>query len=390
MRSGAFLAFLIGVATLIAEAAQFAIVPLVPTFSERLSMSPLECGLAVGIPGASMALIGIPAGSLTERFGARRVTCAGVLLIATAVAQPLAPNFAVLVFVRLLCGASVALTWAGGAAWITDVLPSGQAQRALAQFVAWGAAGVASGPLLAGVMAPTLGTASPFIFTSVAALLIVPALMLQPGGWAEEGNSWAGMFGVARDGWRAGIGSAVCALFASAFLASALSVIVPLELNRQGLSESTVGLVFGLGAIIFSASSSVTGRYVARAARLGVLIVCICLLMICASPALVTTSAAVWIAVVVMTAPFRGVISALAFPLALRSGRPGVSTAAVMAVLLPIWSGSTVVGPLLAAAVYDLSGPKGAFIAVEAAVAIPLAWLVVRWRRPAEVCASQV
>ncbi len=61
-----------------------AIVPLIPAFSQRFHLSKLEGGVLLSSTSVAILLVSIPAGMLSERFGVRRLTLAGMVVIALA------------------------------------------------------------------------------------------------------------------------------------------------------------------------------------------------------------------------------------------------------------------------------------------------------------------
>ena len=96
----------------VSAAAQFALVPVVPVYARRLGLSGFEQGLVLGATG-------LPAGTLSDRFGPRRITLAAGLLMAVAsAAQALAGNFPALFASRLVFGAGYGMVWTAGLVWL--------------------------------------------------------------------------------------------------------------------------------------------------------------------------------------------------------------------------------------------------------------------------------
>src|SRR5438105_12448986 len=92
-------------AILAGEAMWNAIVPLLPAFSERFSLSKVEAGVLLASTSLAILVVSIPAGVMGERFGARRLTLLAVALMAIAdLGQGLAGSFAALLAARTTFG----------------------------------------------------------------------------------------------------------------------------------------------------------------------------------------------------------------------------------------------------------------------------------------------
>ena len=69
-------------AVFVGEAMWSAIVPLIPEFAHRFSLSPLESGFLLASASVAILVVSIPAGVVGERFGVRRVTLVALAVIA--------------------------------------------------------------------------------------------------------------------------------------------------------------------------------------------------------------------------------------------------------------------------------------------------------------------
>ena len=82
---------------LASSAAQFAIVPVMPNYAHRLGLSGLQQGMVLGATGLAALAVSLPAGALSDRFGARRITLwAGLMMTIAMLGQSFAGNFAAL------------------------------------------------------------------------------------------------------------------------------------------------------------------------------------------------------------------------------------------------------------------------------------------------------
>src|SRR5690242_12946188 len=100
---------------LASAAAQFAIVPVMPAYAHLLGLSGVQQGMVLGAAGLAVLAVCVPAGALSDRFGAGRLTlCAGALMAVALFTQSLAGSFPVLLGSRLLFGAGYGVLWTAG------------------------------------------------------------------------------------------------------------------------------------------------------------------------------------------------------------------------------------------------------------------------------------
>src|SRR5260221_2480327 len=111
---------------LASSAAQFAIVPVMPTYARLLGLSGFQQGMVLGATGLATLAVCVPAGALSDRFGARRLTLWAGLLMAIAIfAQSLASNFPTLLGTRLVFRIGLRRVWTAGLSWIAGTVRAG-------------------------------------------------------------------------------------------------------------------------------------------------------------------------------------------------------------------------------------------------------------------------
>src|SRR6266496_6690488 len=71
---GRLFRFLIYALVLASSAAQYAVVPILPAYAHRFGLSGLQQGMVLGATGLATLAVSLPAGALSDRFGARRLT----------------------------------------------------------------------------------------------------------------------------------------------------------------------------------------------------------------------------------------------------------------------------------------------------------------------------
>jgi DHA2 family methylenomycin A resistance protein-like MFS transporter len=175
----------------------------------------------------------LPAGALGDRFGAKRVLCAGfVIFVAASMACGLAPDFAVLIAARAVQGAGAALLGSCSLALLnyTFTSPADRA-RAIGQWAAGASAALSGGPVIGGILIATLGWRSIFFINTpigLAGLWLVWRYAKETPRAARRGMDLAG---------------AVSAVIALAAFAAAI-----IEAGSDGFTSPWV-----LGALVVSA-----------------------------------------------------------------------------------------------------------------------------------------
>ena len=109
-----------------------AAVPLVPVWQKQYDLSDEQSGVVLGVYSFAVLLFAIPAGFLSDRLGARRLTLIGAtLFIFAAPAIALADSFWLIVAVRIAQGACSAITWSAGLAWLAGAVGDDYRPRGL-------------------------------------------------------------------------------------------------------------------------------------------------------------------------------------------------------------------------------------------------------------------
>src|SRR5580658_2193612 len=159
---------------LTSAAAQFALVPVMPVYAHRFGLSGLQQGMVLGATGLATLALSVPAGTLSDRFGARRITLAAGLLMAVATfGQALATSFPALLATRLAFGAGYGVLWTAGLCWLAT---GADGPRALGGSVASAGVGGVAGPAVSGALTQHLGLAVPLLATGAAFAVITAAL----------------------------------------------------------------------------------------------------------------------------------------------------------------------------------------------------------------------
>jgi predicted MFS family arabinose efflux permease len=176
-----------------------ALLPVLSPYGFTLTDSALLVGIAFGGYGLTMALMQIPMGTLSDRFGRRPLLLVGLLLfiLGTFIAGT-ARSIEILILGRLIEGTGAISAVAMALA--TDVLP--EERRTLGLAIAGIAAGgsfllgVAIGPLLASLV----GVPGIFlILSATGVLLLIVVLIIVPGGTPENAGPRVPVWTTLRD-----------------------------------------------------------------------------------------------------------------------------------------------------------------------------------------------
>jgi MFS family permease len=372
---------------LASAAAQFALIPVMPVYAHRLGMSGFQEGMVLAATGLASLAVSVPAGTLSDRFGARRLTlAAGAVMAAAMLAQALAGSFGLLLAARLAFGVGYGVVWTAGLCWLAGAAGG---PPALGGSIASAGVGGVAGPAASGALTQHLGLAVPLLAAAAGFAVITAglAVLRVPPVPAAPRSAAAGLRAAARD--RDVIGAAAAVIVAG-LSTGVCALLVPAQLHAAGASTGRIGLYFAAAGILFAAGSALTAAVGRRAVNLPV---------ICAG--IVAVTAALWIgalsttplAIVVMLCAATGARSVLwtvSYPLAATAaGRGGTGLGAAVGLLNGIWAATAVLGPLTAGLAAEHLSARAAFGLTATTCAAGLAvTMAVAWRTRSAVRAA--
>lgn len=347
-------------------------VPLLPAIGDELSMSASDLGIAVTLFGLGRLALDLPAGRLADRFRPiRLMTISALVMTAGGVVLATAQVPLVVSVAFLLMGAASATANTTGMTSLSGAAPAEHRGSAMALYSGCLLTGQALGPALSGVVAAagTWRTAAATgavlgLAVTVVSLAWRPRALPGSDGPLPRGRASELSLGPVERAVLSAVGFGVF-LTVAALPQTLLPLIGSAEL---GLDVSTIGLAIGLGGLARIVSAAVVGavsdRVSRRAALLPSLIFQVAGVLLLA----VGDSASWWLAAIVLMSLGASAHAVAATVLADRTDRAALGRS------LGRFRFSAdlglVVGPALAAAIYETSGRIAAVVTIAAVLAL--------------------
>ena len=362
----------------------FAFFALAPTFRDDLGISKLETSLLLTGAGVMMLFLAVPLGFLADRLGRHRVAVAsGVLIVASAIGHSVAPDYWTLMGARILFGIGFAGMLTAGIAWAVSSVPREQRARALGGVLPAAAAAGLIGPVLAGQLTDVGGTDLAYAVLATLSGLSLIWLARSPAGesapHAQPSNRELGR--VLRSPVML---SALALLLLGVLVDVMVSLLVPLQLDENGLSAGTIGAILSAGGVLYLLSAIVAVRNAERIVNLraaGIVSFAIALPLV----PLALSSSNAWQATGAITRGLAlGVCFTVAFPLgALGATAMGVGLGAANGALMLSSGLANAVGPIGSERVAEAIGTTWTFggLAIACAAAGALMLVAARSNR---------
>jgi MFS family permease len=358
----------------------FAVAPLLPGWEETLGLSKAESGIVVGAYSAAVLLASVPAGSLADRFGPRRVTIAATLLFA--IAAPLhafVGSFAELVGLRFAAGVFSAVSWSAALAWAIGSVPPAKRGRTAALINVGLPIGAIAGPLFGGPFVHLVGQKAAMGSLGAVVLVLAAIAAREPEVGAPEHDHVPlrdSIRTVARDSW---LLSANVALIALAIVGTTMQTLASLHLADHDVSQSGVGAAFTLVAVAGAITTLTIARLADRLDRLKLVGLGTVLMAPAMGAMALPLGTPAFIAAMVAVGIAQAIGFTASYPLAADGAeRAGVGQGVAMGLLSVSWGIGALIGPVVTGSVAELANDATAF-ALAGALAL-VAALGIRWR----------
>ncbi len=266
--------------TLFTQSSQFLVVaPVLPRIGEQLAVAPEHLGLLVTGYAVGTALFAILAGPVSDRVGRRTILRVGSLVMAVVLLlHGLAADFASLLGLRFLAGASSGILAGAAVAYVGDVVPYQRRGAAMGVVMSGMAFGQILGIPIGAALAGRFGFQSTFVSFGIVMLaafgLTMTTLPAAPTsarghfGLREAIGSYTSL--LARSDVRAVAAAGVLMMLS----VSSFIVYQPVWLEETfGASPDAVASLFLVGGLANATFGPVAGRLSDRVGRKGLVVV---------------------------------------------------------------------------------------------------------------------
>ncbi|HEU0193619.1 MAG TPA: MFS transporter [Gaiellales bacterium] len=360
------------------EVGLLSLVPLVPVYSDRFDLSKAESGALLAAFSLAIVFASVPAGMLSDRFGARGVTLAAGALIAVAnLATGHADSYPTLLATRVFFGMGSAAVWTATLAWLADSAEPHRRASALSGVVAVAGLGGMLGPVMAGAVTDRLSVDAWFTCVGAAAAMVTLLLVGAPAGRSSQHDHqpFRTLVDVSRREVLIAAGLVVMTL--GGLADGVINLLASLELSAGGLSAAATGLVFSMASAILIAVSSMVARAGNRAISIRSCGIAAMVQAGALIPVLVSLSVVPVIATVLLRAPFAAWPYAVGLPLAAAGAhRRGVRIGTVNGFLGIAWGGANFIGPPAAGLIAGAAGDRTAYACLFAFTLAVAFWLL--------------
>jgi MFS family permease len=240
------------------------VAPLLPGYKHDLHLSTAQAGVLSAAYAAGTLVASLPAGFVASRFGPRRTSIAGLLVLGVVTFLfGLLKSVYPLDVARFIQGAAGALIWSGALTWLINSSPDDKRGAVIGTALGSAVAGSLLGPAL-GALAASIGTEAVFGAVLVFALGLAFVAARTPDTVVRETQPLRDVLGCMVD--RRVVEAAVF-VSSPSLMFGAVDVLVPLRISALGGGHALIALGFIGGAAIESVLSPVAGRLTDRVGR---------------------------------------------------------------------------------------------------------------------------
>jgi MFS family permease len=240
-----------------------AIAPLLPHYVSDLGLSKAAAGLLTAAYAAGTLLGSFPGGWLAARYGPKRATITGLVLMSVSgLAFGCGKHIAVLDAARFVQGVGGAFSWTGVLSWLV-VESSGGRGKLIGSAIASAILGVVLGPALGGV-AVVLNPEVVFSGVTLLGLGLCWWASTIPAPSPGESRRRLG----ARQVFSRPLLMAFCLVLLPAQFAGVLEVLVPLRFDELGATGLLIGAAFVVAGIVEAITTRFIGGFSDRGGKM--------------------------------------------------------------------------------------------------------------------------
>ena len=358
--------------------ASSAFIPLAPTFARQLELSNVELGITFAAGTIPLLAAAAPLGALGDRMSPRTLTIlAGWLVTVGSAGHAVAFDFTSLVLARLVFGLGIAVIWTTGLAWLAALGSGRTRSRALSGSATAAGAGVSIGPLYGGLVGELWSAQAAFGLVSLA-LSAVTVLLLRTERSEPQADTHLPLFQTARALVRSRpLAAGAVTLALSGLATGAVNLLVPLQLEDNGLSAGYVGLILTLTTLLFTLGSASVVAIGDRAASIKAAAAGAVLLGLACAIVVASTSTQATIAFLLARVPAWALLATTPYALiAIFAGRSQLGYGAVIGIVTQIWAAASSLSPIATAAVLEATSSQVAYLLLTIVASGAALWLL--------------
>lgn len=345
-----------------------AIVPLLPEFADRHDLSKVQSGVLFGSFSAAVLLFAVPVGHVADRVGPKVVTIAGSLVMAVATAGfAFSDSYELLLTTRIAQGLASAIAWSAALAWLAEAAPEDRRGTEIGIANAAATGGLVAGPVLGGAVASAIGIREAFLAAAAAALVLTWWGLTQSDARTAETRERNFRPALRAAASEPMIAASLLVITLVAVVGGTLQVLMPLHLGDEDVSQSSIGWLYSVGALLGAFAIAATGRLGDRIGRPSVALADCVVLAAVLLVLLAPLETALFAAMLVLASPVMSVLYGLGYPLgADGADAAGLGHGLVMGIVNLVWGVGAVVGPVVGPAIAGVAGDSTAYAVLAA------------------------
>jgi MFS family permease len=348
------------------------VAPLLPGYKHDLHLSTAQAGVLSAAYAAGALVAALPAGFVASRFGPRRTSIAGLLVLGVgSLLFGLLKSVYPLDVARFIQGAAGALIWSGALTWLINSCPEDKRGQVIGTALGSAVAGSLLGPAL-GALAAAVGTEFVFGAVLVFALALVFVAARTPDTVVRETQPLRDVLGCLLD---KRIVEAAIFVSSPSLMFGAVDVLLPLRINTLGGGHALIAVGFIGGAAIETVLSPLAGRLADRVGRRGPYVIG---MAVCAA-SMVIFALAGSLAMVIISLLICSLGSGLCFAPAMTmisdgAEESGLHQGYAAGVTNMAWAAAQVLGGVAGAAVAGVTGDAAPSIAIAALLGVTIVY----------------
>jgi len=376
----------------IANVNMFSFFALAPTFRDDLGLSGTERDILFLATGATQLVMAMPLGSLADRFGSRQITMISIGLLAlSALGHAVAVDLWSLLAARVVFSAAFTGMVTAAIAWLASAVRPERRAHAIGGIIPCAGVGQLAGPYLTGALTDASGTTLAYAVLVVLSLVPLALAFFTPEAATEAAAARTERtpMSVSLRALRAPIVLvAVVLTILGIVYDTTLSLLVPQQLDDNGLSAGARGAILSAGAAVYLVAALLAVRRAHRLTSVRGAAVCAALAALVLVPAVLSDASAAQAATMVARGAVLSVLFVVSFPLGtLGANASGVPLGAATGLLTLATGVAATATPLAAGRAADALGST-IFYAILGGAAIAASVWMLRVRRTEAAAAA--